>query len=67
MADDLTKRTPQDKSRISTTEEWEVRYWTRELSVTEERLKELVREHGNSAAKISDAIKREVGEAETGG
>jgi hypothetical protein len=67
MADNLAKRTPQDSSRISTSEEWEVRYWTKELSVTEERLKELVREHGNSAAKVRDAIRREVGEAETGG
>ena len=34
MADNLKKRTPQDASRISLTEEWEVRYWTTSLGVS---------------------------------
>ena len=46
MADDLKNRGPQDRSRISITEEWEVRYWTEELGVSAARLKELVAQHG---------------------
>ncbi|WP_084026141.1 DUF3606 domain-containing protein [Bordetella flabilis] len=39
MADDLQNRGPQDRARINLNEEWEVRYWTRELGVTEEALR----------------------------
>jgi hypothetical protein len=56
MSDDLTKRTPQDASRISTTEEWEVRYWTKQLGVSAEALKALVSKHGNSAATVREAL-----------
>ncbi len=31
MADDLKQRGPQDASRISLNEEWEVQYWTKAL------------------------------------
>jgi hypothetical protein len=55
MADDLNQRAPQDASRISTIEDWEVRYWTKELGVTEQRLRLLVRLHGNSAENIRQA------------
>jgi hypothetical protein len=54
MADNLKERTPQDASRISLTEEWEVRYWTKSLGVSREKLEQLVREHGHSA----DAVKK---------
>ncbi|HVE16154.1 MAG TPA: DUF3606 domain-containing protein [Chthoniobacterales bacterium] len=56
MADDLKNRGPQDRSRISITEEWEVRYWTEELGVSAARLKELVAQHGNSAAAVRAAV-----------
>ena len=65
MPDDLTKRAPQDRKLISLSEAHEVRYWAKELNVTEERLKELVHEHGHSADKIRDAIKQGVGKAES--
>jgi predicted nucleic acid-binding protein len=65
MADDPTKRAPQDPRRINLSQEHEIRYWTKALSVTEERLRELVRDHGNSADKIRDAIKAEVARAES--
>lgn len=49
MADNLKERAPQDASRISLSEDWEVRYWTKALGVSKERLAELVRQHGNFA------------------
>ena len=54
MPDNLKKRVPQDSSRISLAEEWEVRYWTESLGVSREQLDSLVREYGHSA----EAIKR---------
>jgi hypothetical protein len=59
MADDLSKRGPSDRSRINTNEEWELAYWTKELGVSAEELKNLVVWHGNSA----DAIRRALGKA----
>jgi Protein of unknown function (DUF3606) len=58
MADDLTKRAPEDRSRINTSEDWEVRFWTKELGVSAEELKRLVAKHGNSAAKIRQELGR---------
>jgi len=56
MADDLKQRAPQDASRISLAEEWEVRYWTKSLGVSREALEQLVREHGNSADAVKKAV-----------
>jgi len=56
MADDLKLRRPQDASRISLSEDWEVRYWTQAMSVSADELKRLVELHGNSAAKIRAAL-----------
>jgi hypothetical protein len=42
MADDVTNRGPQDRARISMTEAREVRYWTKELGVSKERLASVV-------------------------
>jgi hypothetical protein len=57
MSDDLTKRQPQDKSKISLTEEWEVRYWTRALGVTEAQLRAAVKLVGHGTA----AVKKQLG------
>ena len=56
MADDKLKRAPQDAARISLEEDYEVAYWTKELGVTEERLKTLVQQHGHSAAAVRNAL-----------
>ena len=56
MADDLTKRAPQDRSRINLSEEYEVRYWTKELGVSADELKRLVAQHGNSTDKVRQAL-----------
>jgi hypothetical protein len=57
MADDVTNRGPQDRARISMTEGREVRYWTKELGVSKERLASVVARLGNSA----EAARRELG------
>ena len=56
MADDPTKRRPGDASRINLSEDYEVRYWTKELGVSVDELKRLVAQHGDSAARIRAAL-----------
>jgi len=34
MTDDLTKRRPQDASKININEPWEITYWTQALGVS---------------------------------
>ena len=57
MADDKTNRGPQDRARVNLSEEYEVRYWAKELGVSKEELIRLVQQHGNSAEKL----RRELG------
>ena len=56
MADDLKQRGPQDRSRINTSEDYEVQYWTKELGVSATDLKRLVQMHGSSAEKIREVV-----------
>ena len=60
MADDKTQRgMQQDRKLISLEQDYEVRYWTEALGVSRERLEELVNQHGHSAEKIREALKKE--------
>lgn len=43
MADDLSNRGPQDRSRINLSEDWEVQYWTKKLGVTKQQLSDAVK------------------------
>ena len=56
MADDPTKRGPADRQRINVNEDYEVRYWTQELGISEARLRQLVLGHGVMAADIRRAL-----------
>jgi len=58
MADDLSNRGPQDRNRISTSEEWELRYWTKELGVTEDELKAAVKAVGPAAEDVRRQLKK---------
>jgi hypothetical protein len=42
MADDTTKRNYRTATRINVREDYELRYWTKELGVTPEKLKQTV-------------------------
>jgi hypothetical protein len=52
MADDLGNRGPADRKRISLSEDWEVRYWTNALGISEDRLREVIVEVGHMADAI---------------
>lgn len=53
MSDDLTKRRPQDASRISMHEPYEVNWWTHKWGITRAQLQAAVNAVGNSAAAVA--------------
>jgi hypothetical protein len=56
MSDDLSKRGPQDRSRINVNEPHELRYWTQALGVTEAQLREAVMAVGPSATAVREHL-----------
>jgi Protein of unknown function (DUF3606) len=58
MADDKTNCGPQDRSRVSLQEPYEVEYWTKKFAVSKAELGVLVMKHGNSVKKIEEALKK---------
>jgi hypothetical protein len=58
MADDRNIRGPQDRSRINTEQDYEMRYWTRELNVSEDELRRAVQSVGSSADKVREHLRQ---------
>jgi hypothetical protein len=57
MADEKTKRGPQDRSRINLNEDYELLYWTKEFGVSEDMLRDTVHLYGNSVDAVRKALK----------
>jgi uncharacterized protein DUF3606 len=58
MSDDKSVRGSHDRSRISMSEDYEVRYWTETLGVSEEQLGAAVAAVGNSADKVREHLRQ---------
>ncbi len=56
MSDSLKDRGPQDRARINVHDDWELPYWTKELGVSEDKLRKAVEKVGVSA----DAVRKEL-------
>jgi hypothetical protein len=56
MADDTAKRDYRDRDRINVNEDYELRYWTKELGVTPEKLKQTVEKVGVMATDVRKAL-----------
>jgi 3-oxoacyl-[acyl-carrier-protein] synthase III len=56
--DNLTKKDQRDRSKINMHEDFEVKYWTKELGVPKDDLQKAVDKVGNSAA----AVRKELGQ-----
>jgi hypothetical protein len=56
MSDDRKKKGEQDRSRINTGEDYEVRYWSKKFGVSPEKLKAAVKKVGNSAAAVQQEL-----------
>jgi 3-oxoacyl-[acyl-carrier-protein] synthase III len=50
--DNLQKKGTADRSKINMSEAFEVKYWTKELGISREKLQQLVDKVGNSAAAV---------------
>ncbi|SFC22626.1 Protein of unknown function [Bosea sp. CRIB-10] len=59
MADDKSNRGPQDRSRISLSEDYEVRYWTDKLGISKSQLEEVVRKVGPSASAVEEELRKQ--------
>ena len=57
--DNLTKRDTPDRSKINMNEDYEVKYWVRELGVTRDELQKAIDKVGDSAA----AVRKQLGNA----
>jgi Protein of unknown function (DUF3606) len=55
--DNLTKKGTSDRSKINMHEDYEVKYWTKALGVTKDKLAKVVAKVGNSAS----AVRKELG------
>lgn len=58
MSDDLTKKRPQDSSRINIHEPWELNYWSQHFGVTKSQLIAAVQAVGTSAAAVKKHLGR---------
>ena len=61
MSDDPKQRGKPDRSRINLSEAHEVRYWTRELGVSEEQLRDAIAALGSSSATRVREFLRTIG------
>jgi Protein of unknown function (DUF3606) len=57
MPDDRAKTAPEDQSRISLSEPYEVQFWADKFNVSKERLSEAVRKVGNSASAVEKELR----------
>ena len=57
MADDLSKRGPQDRNRVNTSEAWELSYWSTKFGVTKDQLIAAVKAVG----PMADDVRKKLG------
>lgn len=57
MSDDMTKIGGQDRTRISLSEDYEVRDWARKFGVTSNELEAAVKAVGNDASAVEAHLK----------
>lgn len=57
MSDDKNNRGGQDRSRINTSEDYELDYWTEKFGVSRDRIREAVDQVGSSADAVEDYLK----------
>lgn len=58
MTDDKTKTGGQDRSRISLSEEYEVRDWAKKFGVSEDELRAAVGRVGNQAEDVERELEK---------
>ena len=57
MSDDTSKKGMQDRTRINTSEDYELRYWSEKFGVSRDQLKAAVNKVGNSVSAVEKELK----------
>ena len=57
MSDDTSKKGMQDRTRVNTSEDYEVRYWSEKFGVSRDQLKAAVNKVGNSVSAVEKELK----------
>ena len=57
MSDDTSKKGMQDRTRINTSEDYELRYWSAKFGVSRDQLKAAVNKVGNSVSAVEKELK----------
>jgi hypothetical protein len=57
MSDDLSKKGMQDRIRINTHEEYEVRYWSEKFGVSQNQLRAAAEKVGTSVSAVEKELK----------
>jgi hypothetical protein len=52
MADDSSIRGPADRNRVNLNEDWELKYWAKELSASADELRAAVKAVGTSVEDV---------------
>ena len=58
MPDDKSQPGGQDRTRISLSEDYEVRDWSKKFNVSEDQLKAAVKAVGNQAKDVEEHLKK---------
>lgn len=56
MADDKNKTASPDRDRINLSEDYEVQYWTKTLGVSEEELRQAVKQVGSTSKAVREHL-----------
>lgn len=57
MPDGLTKKHPQDSSKINLSQQWEIDYWTKTLHTTEAKLRIAVSKVGSYVSDVKEYLR----------
>lgn len=57
--DNLKRRVPEDPQKININQPWEVEYWTKELHISEKKLRTLVAKVGVNVADVKKELQQE--------
>jgi hypothetical protein len=58
MSDDKNKRGEQDRRRIASDENWELRYMMDKFNVSQQKVEEAIKAVGNDRRKVEDYLDR---------
>jgi hypothetical protein len=58
MADDLKRRRPEDPTKINKNQDWEIKYWTQELGVSEPKLRSAIQAVGPLVKNVKQYLNK---------